>query len=89
MTDYLVLGGGLAGCVLASRLKEYFPEAKVTLVEAGPDEHENPLVVEPMNTPLLANSSYQYNYRTTPQKHYDNRQIYHAGGKVLSGSTSV
>ena len=89
MADYLVLGGGLTGCVVASRLKEYLPEAKVTLVEAGPDEHANPLIVEPMNTPGLANSSYQYNYQTTPQKHYDNRPLYHAGGKLLSGSTAV
>ena len=34
-TDYLILGGGLAGCVLASRLKQYLPNASVTVLEAG------------------------------------------------------
>ena len=50
MTDYLILGGGLAGCTNATRLKEYNLSASVTLVEAGPDEHANPLMIEPMGT---------------------------------------
>lgn len=89
MTDYLILGGGLAGCTLATRLKEYDPSASVTLVEAGPDEHANPLITEPMATFQLHNSQYEYNYTTVPQKHYDGRQVYNTGGKVLSGSSSV
>ena len=89
MTDYLILGGGLAGCVLASRLKEYKPSANVTLVEAGPDEHDNPMITEPMGILQLHNSVHQYNYKTVPQEHYNNRQIFHAGGKVLSGSSAV
>ncbi len=89
MTDYLILGGGLAGCVLASRLKEYDPSLNITLVEKGPDEHEHPLITEPMGTLQLHNSDFQYNYKTVPQKHYDNREVFQAGGKLLSGSTSV
>ena len=89
MTDYLILGGGLAGCTVASRIKEYDPSASVTLVEAGPDEHANPLIMEPMGTFELHMSPLEYNYRTVPQKHYDGRQVYNSGGKVLSGSSSV
>lgn len=89
MTDYLIIGGGLAGCVVASRLKQYEPTASVTLVEAGPDEHANPLITEPMGTFQLHMSDFEYNYRTVPQKHYDGRQVYNAGGKLLSGSSSV
>lgn len=89
MAEYLVLGGGLAGCVLASRLKQYDPSVSVTLVEGGPDEHANPLMIEPMGTFQLHMSNFEYNYCTTPQANYDGRQVYNSGGKVLSGSSSV
>ena len=89
MTDYLVLGGGLAGCAIATRLKEYNPSASVTLVEAGPDEHANPLITEPMGTFQLHMSPLEYNYATVPQKSYGGRRVFNAGGKVLSGSSSV
>lgn len=89
MTDYLILGGGLAGCVLATRLKEYNPELTVTLLEAGPNEHENPLILDPMGTFQMHNSRYEYNYATVPQAGYNGRAVYNAGGKQLSGSTAV
>lgn len=89
MADYLIIGGGLAGCVLASRLKEYNPSAAITLLEAGPNEHENPIILDPMGTFQMHNSRYEYNYATVPQKGYDGRQVYNAGGKQLSGSTAV
>ena len=89
MTDFIILGGWLAGCVLASRLKEYNPLLKVTLVEAGLDEHEHPLITEPMAIMQLHNSEFQYNYQTTPQKGYDGRVLYHAGGRLLSGTSAV
>ena len=89
MTDYLIVGGGLAGCVLASRLKELDASVNIMVVETGPNEHENPLITEPMGTMQLNGSQYQYNYKTVPQKHYDGRQVFQAGGKVLSGSSAV
>lgn len=89
MADYLILGGGLAGCAIATRLKEYNPSASVTLVEAGSDEHANPLITEPMGTFQLHMSPFEYNYATAPQEAYNGRKVYNAGGKVLSGSSSV
>ena len=89
MTDYLILGGGLAGCVLASRLKEYDASLRITVVEAGPNEHDHPLITEPMGTMQLHNSPFEYNYKTVPQKHYDGREVFQAGGKLLSGSSAV
>ena len=88
-TDYLVLGGGLAGCVVATRLKEYNPAATVTLVEAGPNAHAHEWMIEPMGTFNLHLSDFEYNYLTVPQKHYDGRRVFNAGGKQLSGSSSV
>ena len=89
MTDYLILGGGLAGCVLASRLKEYHPSRNITLIETGPNEHDHPLITEPMGTMQLHNSPFEYNLQTIPQKHYDDREVFQAGGKLLSGSSAV
>ena len=89
MPDHVIIGGGTAGCALASGLKEYLPAASITLIEAGPDEHSNPLMIEPMGTFQLHGSKYEYNYETTPQKNYNGRKVYNAGGKVLSGSSSV
>lgn len=50
MADYLILRGGLAGCTVATRIKQYDALASVTLVEAGSNEHGNPLITEPMGT---------------------------------------
>lgn len=79
MTDYLILGGGLAGCVIASRLKQYNPSSSVTLVEGGPDEHDNPPMIEPMGIFQLHMSTFEYNYRTVPQANYDKRQSLQLG----------
>ena len=89
MVDYLILGGGLAGCTVASRIKEYDPSASLTLVEAGSDEHAKPLITEPMGTFQLHMSPFEYNYHTVPQKCYDGREVYNFGSKLLSGSSSV
>lgn len=89
MADYLILRGGLAGCTVATRIKQYDPLASVTLVEAGSNEHGNPLITEPMGTFQLHMSPLEYNYHTVPQQHYDGRQVYNTGGKLLSGSSSV
>ena len=89
MPDYLIIGGGLAGCVLASRLAEQDPSFTVTVLETGPDEHNHPLITEPMGAMKLHNSHFQYNYKTVQQKPLDGRQIFQAGGKLLSGTSAV
>ena len=89
MPDYLILGGGLAGCVLASRLKEYNATLSITMIETGPNEHDHPLITEPMGTMQLNNSPFQYNLKSVPQKHYENREVFQAGGRLLSGSSAV
>jgi len=81
MADYLILGGGTASGALASRLKEYNPMTSVTLIEAGPDEHDNPLVTGPFAVFGMHESSFEYNYQTVPQKHLNNRVVFNTGGK--------
>lgn len=89
VSEFLIIGGGIAGCVLATRLKERLPNTKVIPVETGPNEHDNSQLVEYVGTLGLAGGPFQYNYKTAPQRHYNGRQMFYAGGKLLSGSSSV
>ena len=86
--DYIIVGAGSAGCVLANRLSED-PKNSVLLVEAGGSDR-NPL----FSIPLLAGLAYwhkpsNWNYATTPQAHLDNREIKWPRGKVLGGSSTI
>ncbi|KAI0072255.1 GMC oxidoreductase [Panus rudis PR-1116 ss-1] len=83
--DYVVVGGGTAGCVVAARLSED-PNAKVLLIEAG--KSEGPLLTR---SPLAFTKSYKtdvdWAYLSIPQKNLHDKQIYWARGKVLGGTS--
>ena len=66
--DYLVVGGGTAGCVIASRLAEYLPHKRILLVEAGPSDYLNDQVLLLKDWLSLLGGEYDYGYRTTEQK---------------------
>jgi choline dehydrogenase-like flavoprotein len=86
--DYLIVGGGSAGCVLANRLSED-PGATVCLLEAG-GSHRNPLIWIPAGTfALLAAKIKNWAYETTPQAALNNRRGYQPRGKALGGSSSI
>ncbi|MBO1255131.1 choline dehydrogenase [Alteromonas sp. 5E99-2] len=86
--DFIIVGGGSAGAVLASRLSEN-PAAKVALIEAGkPDKH--PLIHIPFGLSLISRlTSIGWNYNTEAQKHLDGRELFWPRGKTLGGSSSV
>lgn len=83
--DYIIIGGGSAGCVVASRLSEN-KDAKICLIEAGPSNW-NPLY----RVPMLAGRLYRaklnnWFYFTEPQQHLNQRKIFWPRGRMLGGS---
>lgn len=86
--DYIVVGAGSAGCVLASRLSED-PDVRVLLVEAG-SPASSVLVHMPAGIRFLYTSS-RYNWRfwTVPQAGLNNRAIYIPRGRVVGGSSAI
>ncbi|MGB3682949.1 MAG: GMC family oxidoreductase N-terminal domain-containing protein [Rubrobacteraceae bacterium] len=84
--DYLVLGGGTAGAVIAARLAEN-SEISVCLVEAGPTDRNKPGVLELRRWMELLGSDLDYDYEISPQKR-GNGLIRHSRGRVLGGCSS-
>ena len=86
--DYILIGAGSAGCVLANRLSAD-PANRVLLLEAGGPDRFNPLIHMPGGYAKLHRSKVDWGYRTEPQAHIDGREIYLPRGKVLGGSSST
>ncbi len=86
--DFIIVGAGSAGCVLANRLTED-PGKTVLLIEAG-GKDSHPFIHLPGGYMKLHHSSVDWNcYFTEPQPHLNNRRIYQPRGKVLGGSSST
>ena len=87
MYDYIIVGAGSAGCVLAARLSAD-PSVSVLLLEAGPVD-DAAEIHAPAAVSRLFQSAYDWNYRTVPQHRAAGRSIYWPRGKVLGGSSSI
>ena len=84
--DYVIAGGGSAGCVLASRLSA--GGATVLLLEAGPaDTH--PFIHIPAGFTKLSGPKVNWGYRTVPQKHLNGREMWYPQGRTLGGGSSI
>jgi choline dehydrogenase len=85
--DYVVVGAGAAGCVVANRLSED-PSTSVLLLEAGgPDR--SPLIHIPVGFTKLTSPAVNWGYETVPQRHLDDRELWYPQGRTLGGSTSI
>ena len=88
--DFIIVGGGSAGCALASRLSAD-PANRVLVLEAGrPDYKWDVFIHMPAALTFpIGSRFYDWKYESEPEPHMNGRRIYHARGKVLGGSSSI
>ncbi|MGI5128356.1 choline dehydrogenase [Pseudonocardia sp. CA-107938] len=88
--DFVIVGGGSAGCALANRLSAE-PGNRVLVLEAGRSDWKiDPFIHMPAALPYpIGNALYDWKYESEPEPHMGGRRIYHARGKVLGGSSSI
>ncbi len=87
MYDYVIVGAGSAGCVLANRLSED-PSVRVLLLEAGKRDR-SPNIKIPAAFAKQFHSKLDWDYATEPEPHVDGRELYIPRGKSLGGSSSM
>ena len=88
--DYVIVGGGSAGCALANRLSAD-PATSVLVLEAGRRDWRFDVYIH-MPAALsfpIGNRFYDWQYTSEPEPHMGGRRVYHARGKVLGGSSSI
>jgi choline dehydrogenase len=88
--DFIIVGGGSAGCALANRVSAD-PANRVLVLEAGrPDWSWDVFIHMPAALAFpIGNRFYDWKYESEPESHMGGRRVYHARGKVLGGSSSV
>jgi choline dehydrogenase-like flavoprotein len=85
--DYIIVGGGSAGCVMAARLSE-MSDVRVLLLEAGPKD-TNPYIHMPVGFAKMTSGNLIWGYQTAPLKHANNRTAVYPQARVLGGGSSI
>ncbi len=88
--DYVIVGGGSAGCALANRLSAD-PSTSVLVLEAGRSDFiADPFIHMPAALPFpIGSRLYDWRYESEPEPYMGGRKVFHARGKVLGGSSSI
>jgi choline dehydrogenase len=86
--DYVIVGAGTAGSVLAGRLSED-PDVRVCVIEAGGSDRHPFIRIPAMVAPAIATKRINWRFQTVPQQHLNGRQIPQPRGKVVGGSGSI
>ncbi len=88
MPDYIIVGAGSAGCVLANRLTES-PDVRVHLIETGPLDRNWQIQMPAAFSRPLMNDRFNWAYRTLPEPYMDQRVMDCPRGRVIGGSSSI
>jgi choline dehydrogenase-like flavoprotein len=86
--DYLIIGAGTAGCVLANRLSGD-PAVRVALIEAGPEDRRAKIRIPAAVAAAIMDPTIGWGYRSVPQRHLHDREIVLPRGRVLGGCSSI
>ncbi len=86
--DYIIVGAGSAGCVLANRLTED-ADVRVLLLEAGPPDHSLFIHMPSAFAYPLAGTKYNWHYESEPEPYMDGRRMHCPRGHVIGGSSSI
>jgi choline dehydrogenase len=86
--DYVIVGAGSAGCVLAARLTED-PRTRVLLLEAGPSDRNWRIAMPSAVGSLISSDRFNWNYVSDPEPGLGGRRLTHPRGRVLGGSSSI
>lgn len=86
--DYIIVGAGSAGCVLANRLSRN-TTLSICLIEAGPEDKNQAIHIPAGVVALMENKELNWAYESEPEQELNRRSIYTPRGKVLGGSSSV
>ncbi len=86
--DYIIVGAGSAGCVLANRLTED-PDTRVLVLEAGRQDYSIFIHMPSAFAIPLANDKYNWYYESEPEPYLNNRRMYCPRGRVIGGSSSI
>jgi choline dehydrogenase len=87
-TDYVIVGAGSAGCVMAARLSEA-PATSVTLLEAGGEDRNMWIHIPLGYGRTITDKRVNWCYETEPDPNVNNRKVFWPRGKVLGGSSSI
>ena len=86
--DYIIVGAGTSGCVLAGRLTED-PSVRVLLLEAGSHDYLHPMIHVPGGVGMLFGRRVNWRFHTVPQEHLDSRSVWYPQGRTLGGSSAI
>lgn len=86
--DYVVVGGGTAGLVVANRLSET-STVRVAVIEAGGDERNNPNVTVALSYGAAYNTPIDWAYQTVPQTGVNNTSLTYHQGKAIGGTSAI